>query len=95
MASTSFDFMDLAGLQNWKANQGGDNRQRLERLAANLQTAMDQELTPRQRQMLQMHFFDGQTVTDIADTLGVSKSTVSRTISRSIDKLFRALRYSL
>ena len=51
--------MDLGDLQNWRADQGGDKRQRLERLAANLQTAMDDELTPCHRQMLQMHFFHG------------------------------------
>lgn len=95
MTNTSFNPLDLAGLQTWKAQQGEDNHLRMERLLGNLNTAMSEELTARQRQMLQMHFFQGKTVTAIADELSLSKSTVSRTISRSIDKLFRALRYSL
>lgn len=95
MTNTSFDLMDLAGLQAWKNQQGEDNHLRMERLLGNLNTAMSEELTPRQRQMLQMHFFQGKTVTAIAAELDLSKSTVSRTISRSIDKLFHTLRYSL
>lgn len=95
MANTSFDIMDLAGLQLWQREQGEDNHLRIERLLGNLPKAIDQELTDRQRQMLTMHFFDGKSVTAIADELHLAKSTVSRTISRSVDKLFRSLRYSL
>ena len=76
-------------------SRGEDNHLRLERLLTNLQTAIGQELTQRQLEMLEMHFFQGMTVTDIANKLGLSKSTVPRTFSRPIDKLFRVLRYSL
>lgn len=95
MTNTPFDPMDLAGLQLWRREQGEDNHLRLERLLGNLPRAMDEELTARQRQILTMHFFDGKTVTRIAEELHLSKSTVSRTISRSVDKLFHTLRYSL
>ena len=95
MATTPFDPMDLAGLQVWKRSQGEDNHLRMERLLGNLPRAMEEELTRRQRQMLKMHFFEGKSVTAIARELNLSKSTVSRTISRGVDKLFRTLRYSL
>ena len=95
MATTPFDPMDVAGFQIWKRQQGEDNHLRMERLLGNLPKAMEEELTHRQRQMMVMHFFDGKSVTDIARELDLSKSTVSRTLSRSVDKLFRALRYSL
>ncbi|MBQ9392654.1 MAG: MarR family transcriptional regulator [Oscillospiraceae bacterium] len=90
-----FDPMDIAGLQQWQRQQQQDNRAQIERLLAKLPVAVDQELTPRQRQILMMHFHDGMRVTDIARELGVSKSVVSRTLGRCTERLFRVLRYSL
>lgn len=49
----------------------------------------------RQRQLLRMHFTQGKRVTDIAQELGISKSTVSRTLARCTQRLYRTLRYSL
>ncbi len=90
-----YDPMDLAALRQWQREQQQDNRAQIERLLSKLPVAVDQELTPRQRQMLMMHFHDGMRVTDIARALGVSKSVVSRTLARSTERLFRVLRYSL
>jgi len=90
-----YDPMDLAALRQWQREQQQDNRAQIERLLSKLPVAVDQELTPRQRQMLMMHFHDGMRVTDIARELGVSKSVVSRTLARSTERLFRVLRYSL
>lgn len=49
----------------------------------------------RIRQLLRMHFTQGKRVTDIAQELGISKSTVSRTLARCTQRLYRTLRYSL
>ena len=95
MNFTQFDPMALAAARQWRQEDCGDNRDRLERLLTNLPMAMEQELTERQRQILTMHFFRGMTVTQIAEPLGVSKSTVSRSMARATEKLFCALRYSL
>ena len=65
------------------------------RLLVNLPLAVEEELTPRQRQLLRMHFTQGKRVTDIAQELGISKSTVSRTLARCTQRLYRTLRYSL
>ena len=51
------------------------------------------ELTPRQREVLLAHYRQGLRVTQIARQLGVSKSTVSRTLRRAEGKLRRFLRY--
>jgi len=76
--------------------QGGeDNRRQIQRLLTNLPLAVEQELTPRQRQILDMRFNRGMRVSDIARELGISKSAVSRSLARTTDRLFRALRYSL
>ena len=64
-------------------------------LLVNLPLAVEEELTPRQRQLLRMHFTQGKRVTDIAQELGISKSTVSRTLARCTQRLYRTLRYSL
>ena len=90
-----FDILDLAAFQDWKNGAAEDNHLRLERLLRNLETALSEELTVRQRQMICMRYFNQKKVTEIADELGLAKSTVSRTISTAVDKLFKALRYSL
>ena len=62
---------------------------------SNLPLAVQQELTPRQREILQMRFTGGMSITGIAKELGLNKSTVSRSLTRSVERLYRSLRYSL
>lgn len=79
----------------WVREQGGDNSEQLSRLRRNLRKAREQELTPRQQQMLAMYFDDGQSMVEIAGELGVNRSTVSRTLMRARRRLYRCLRYGL
>ena len=81
----------MASLQLWKQENQEDNRPRIERLPL----AMEEELTPRQRQIMRMRYSRNMSVTRIAQELGINKATVSRTLSRSTWKLYRSLRYSL
>lgn len=62
-------------------------------LAENMASALEEELTPRQRKMVHMYYVDQMLMRDIADTLGVNVSTVSRTIARGRKRLQRCLRY--
>lgn len=57
--------------------------------------ARQQELTPRQQQVLTLYYDQGMNMTQIAQTLGVNCSTVSRTIRRANQRLYRCLRYCL
>ena len=66
---------------------GEDNSLQMERLRRNLRRAREQELTPRQRQMLELHYDQRLSVTEIAKELGVNSSTVSRHIMKARDKL--------
>ena len=75
----------LADLASWERESAPDNREQLERLHRNLRLARQQALTDRQRQMLELYY----------DQLNLNRSTVSRTLSRAKDKLYRCLRYSL
>lgn len=59
-----------------------DNDGELLRLKRNLRLARQEALTARQRQLLRMNFEQNKTVTEIAQELGVNKSTVSRTLLR-------------
>lgn len=93
--SETYDPIDIASLCLWKQAQSGDNQDRIRRLLCNLPLAVQQELTPRQREILRMRFTGGMSVTVIARELGLNKSTVSRSLARSMERLYRSLRYSL
>lgn len=77
----------------WLRENAEDNSEQLSPLRKNLRKAREQELTPRQKQMLQMYFDDNKTMVQIAEELGVNRSTVSRTLSRARRRLYRCLRY--
>ncbi len=79
----------------WLRATAPDNENDILRLKRNLRMARQEELTPRQRQMLKMRFEQKMSVTDIAQELDVNKSTVSRTIRRAKARLYRCLRYTL
>ena len=93
--SEAYDPIDIASLCLWRQEQSGDNQERIRRLLSNLPLAVQQELTPRQREILQMRFTGGMSITGIAKELGLNKSTASRSLTRSVERLYRSLRYSL
>lgn len=95
MRDTAYDLIDLGSLQHWQKTIGGDNSQRLERLVHYLPIAIAEELTPRQQQLLRMFYYDGKSVSAIAQELAVNKSTVTRTLQRAQDRLRKSLRYAL
>ena len=71
----------------------GTNTKQVSYLKSQLKKAMDTELTDRQRTILSDFYFDGKTVTEISDELGVNKSTVSIHLKRSKEKLHTVLSY--
>lgn len=85
----------IGDLTVWSRQNAGDNSERLERLRRNLRQARERELTPRQRQMLELYYDQGMNIPQIAEELGVNRSTVSRTLRRARDRLYRCLRYAL
>ena len=84
-----------ADLQVWLQENAEDNSEQLARLKRNLRTAREQELTPRQRQVLDMRFDRDLTITQIASELQVNPSTVTRILQRAKRRLYRCLRYGL
>lgn len=63
------------------------------RLVRNLTRCIREEITPHQRDLLLRYYVRGQNQREIAEELGINKSTVSRTIRRGEDRLKMCLRY--
>ncbi len=70
-----------------------DNTQLHRELRQLVLRVMQDSLTARQQQMLTLFFFQQKNTVEIAELLGVNKSTVSRTLNRGMNNLYRALRY--
>lgn len=82
-------------MQAWLREMAGDNSEQRARLLRNLRLARQQELSPRQQQVLQLYYDQELTIPRIARELNVTPSTVSRTLKRARDRLYHCLRYGL
>ncbi len=71
----------------------GDNREQIGRLKRNLTRALRQDVTEKQREYMILYYGRGMTMEEIAARSGVNKSTVSRTLKRGRQRLYRCLRY--
>lgn len=78
----------------WIRQNAPDNSEQHERILRNLPKVMKNELTPRQRQMVEMYFFQRKNIPAIEKELGIDRSTVSRTLHRGMDRIRRFLKYS-
>lgn len=88
------DYGEIIGsLQQYEQACGVDDSRKRERLLQVVNKATQNELTPRQQQMVQMHFFEGRSMADVARTLGVNKSTVSRVIKAAQRRIAPCVRY--
>lgn len=71
------------------------NSRQLNMMKKALTKAIESELTERQRIMVTEFYFNGLKVTEIAKKYKISKSTVSRHLSRSRERLKSTLKYGL
>ena len=78
----------------WMRQNSEDNSIQLERLRRNLRIAREQELTPRQKQVLELYYDQHLTISEIALQLHVNPSTVCRTLQRARQRLHRCLQYT-
>lgn len=65
------------------------------RMSRALRNVIDNELTPRQQEVIRMRYFNGMKDIQIAEALGVSASTVCRTRARAENRIRRMLQYCL
>lgn len=82
-----------ADMAVYARSMSSDNSAQHERLKRNLVRALQEDVTPRQRQFLLLYYDKGLNMRQIGEELGVDKSTVSRTIKRGEARLRRCLRY--
>lgn len=83
----------LADLMTYTRMMQGDNREQMGRLKRNLAHALRQDVTPCQREYMVLYYLEGRSMEEIARMKGVNKSTVSRTVKRGRERLYRCLRY--
>lgn len=84
-----------AEFKEWIRETTGDNEEQRDRLLRNLRFAIDNDLTPRQRQVVELYYGRRMTSPQIARELGVSSSTVCRTLKSAKERLYKLLKYSL
>ena len=94
-ALTRRDNEFMGDLAAWERENGEDNSEQLERLRRNLRRVRSAELTGRQAEMIHLYYDLGLSMPQIAARLGITKSTVSRTLARGRKRLKRYLQYSL
>ena len=94
MGNTRYDRRRVTpDLARWAALTAGDNGKEHAALRENLARALREELTPRQREVLDLYYRERMNLAQIGDALGVGPSTVSRTLRRGEERLRRCLRY--
>ena len=85
--------MYAADMAIYSRAMAADNSQQMARLKRNLVRALQEDVTPRQREFLLLYYGEQLNMRQIGERLGVDKSTVSRTIKRGERRLQRCLRY--
>ena len=69
------------------STHGRDNSKEIRRMIKFLVNAIDKCLTEQQKTCITMVFFDGKKQKEVAEIIGISKSTVSRHIKAGLQKL--------
>ncbi|MGI6270658.1 MAG: sigma-70 family RNA polymerase sigma factor [Candidatus Howiella sp.] len=71
----------------------GDNSETIAKMKRAVIDVMEEELTVRQREVVEDYYFKNMTVTEIAQKRGVNKSTISRHLKRARTKIKKCLKY--
>lgn len=85
--------LNHAAFEMWLQADGADNLADLDRIKRMLPLVLDECVTETQRNYIMKYFVDKMSTVEIAEFYGVSKSTVSRTIHRGLDKAHGYLRF--
>lgn len=70
-----------------------NNSELIEKVKKIMAKIIRNELTPRQRQTVSLYYYEGKGVTEIAQMLDLDVSTVSRTIKRARERIYKFLKY--
>lgn len=89
----SFDIMPRAEEFMASDQMQNTNSQKIQSLKTAVAEIAARELTYRQLEILDMYYYQRKSIVEIANELGVNKSTVSKTKKRAILKLEKYLSY--
>ena len=95
MQSTPYRRGTSPELAVWLRESAPDNAEQHRFLLRSLRRAIREELTDRQRMIVTLYYDEGRNLSEIADLLGIHKSTACRTLHRAQDRLRHVLSYSL
>lgn len=70
-----------------------NNSELIEKVKRTMAKVIRNELTPRQRQIVTMYYYDGKGVSEIAAVLELDVSTVSRTLKRARERIYTFMKY--
>jgi len=76
-----------------KIKRSEDSAEHILKLKKIMMQAMKEELSPRQRECILLHFVHGMQQNEIAKRLKINPSVVSRHIGRGLYRLQRVLKY--
>ncbi len=93
MKNISFDYLFESDIAKIVKKEGTSNAIKIETLKRMVALIIKQELTPRQRTILELYFVRGLKYFQIAKILNISKSSVSRTKKRAFNTIYKILRY--
>lgn len=74
---------------------GGSNEDNALRLRKTLLKVINNELTPRQKQIIMLYYFKKKDTVRIGEELGITPQAVSAAMSRARLRLYRILQYYL
>lgn len=80
-------------LSNESVNEDNNNAHRREQLLKLVRRLVNEVLTEKQRELIVMYYFEQHSMTEIADTMGLNKSTVSRGIARGLARINDRIQY--
>ena len=72
---------------------GSEGNKKSEHLKRVLVRVVQNELTPRQKEVIEMYYFRRMNITEIGEVLEITPQAVSALMSRARLKIFRILRY--
>lgn len=93
MKNVSFDYLFESDIAKIVKKKGTSNAVKIETLKRMVKLIIKQELSSRQRTILELYFVRGLKYFQIAEILNVSRSTVSRTKKRAFKSIYKILKY--
>ncbi len=94
MKRVSMDALEFdKKISELSSEEASDNSELIGKVKSTMARVIKNELTKRQREIIVMYYYKEMGVSEIAQELSVAPSTVSRTIKRAREKIYRFLKY--